>query len=127
MATFTAKLKVWNPASPERTEELEAWVDTGAAYSWISRSSLEALGVKPVRRMQFRTIEGRTIERDVAPVFLAADGYIGGDNVVMAEPGEMEVLGAHSLESLGLTVDPVHKKLLPQVIVLALRAGGSRK
>ncbi|MCI0402232.1 MAG: hypothetical protein L0212_01755 [Acidobacteria bacterium] len=123
MGTFTAKLRVWNPVNPEQKQELEAWVDTGAAYSWILRSRLEALGVQSVRRMQFRTIEGRTLEREVAPVFLAADGFIGGDNVVMAEPGELEVLGAHSLESLGLTVDPVHKKLVPQVIALALHAG----
>ena len=52
--------------------------------------------------MQFRTIEGKTIERDLVPVFVAADGFTGGDNVVMAEPGDMEVIGAHTLESLGL-------------------------
>lgn len=125
MGTFTTKLRVWNPVNPEQKEEVEAWVDTGTAYSWISRSRLEALGVRPVRSMQFRTIEGRTLERELAPVFLAADGYIGGDNVVMAEPGELEVLGAHSLESLGLTVDPVQKKLLPQKIALALRAAAA--
>ena len=33
----------------------------------------------------------------------------------MAEPGDMEVMGAHTLESLGLTVDPVGKKLVPAV------------
>ncbi|PYX96437.1 MAG: hypothetical protein DMG71_05885 [Acidobacteria bacterium] len=120
MGTFTAKLRVWNPASPARVEELEAVVDTGAAYSWISRTRLEPLGVRPVRRMQFRTIEGHTIERDLAPVFVATDGYTGGDNVVLAEPGDMEVLGAHTLGSLGVTVDPVSKKLVPTV-GLALR------
>jgi len=120
VGTFTTKLRIWNPAHPDRVEELEAWVDTGAAYSWIGRSRLEALGIAPVRRMQFRTIDGKTLDREMAPVFLATDGYIGGDNVVMAESGELEVLGAHSLESLGLTVDPVQKKLLPQKIALAL-------
>jgi len=34
---------------------------------------------------------------------------------VMAEPGDMELIGAHTLESLGLTVDPVGKKLVPAV------------
>ncbi len=90
-------------------------VDTGAAYSWVSRARLEALGVKPVRRMQFRTIEGTIIERDLAPVFVATDGFTGGDNVVMAEAGDMEVMGSHTLESLGVTVDPVSKKLVPAV------------
>jgi hypothetical protein len=33
----------------------------------------------------------------------------------MAEPGDMEVIGAHTLESLGLTVDRVGKRLVPAV------------
>jgi aspartyl protease family protein len=115
MGTFTAKLRVWNPATPSRVEELDVIVDTGAAYSWVSRTRLEGLGVRAVRRMQFRTIEGHTIERDLAPVFVATDGFTGGDNVVVAEAGDMEVLGSHTLESLGVTVDPVSKKLIPTV------------
>ena len=106
MARFTVKLKVWNPVDPSRFAEIEAWADTGAAYSWISKARLEPLDVQKVRRLQFRTIEGHTVERDLAAVFLSADGYTGGDNVVVAEPGDLEVLGAHSLESLGLAVIP---------------------
>jgi aspartyl protease family protein len=121
MGTFSAKLRVWNPASPSRVEEMDVIVDTGAAYSWISRMKLESKGVQAVRRMQFRTIEGHTIERDLAPVFVATDGFTGGDNVVMAEAGDMEVLGSHTLETLGVTVDPVNKKLVPTV-ALALAA-----
>jgi len=120
MATFTVKLKVWNPVDPGRFAEVEAWADTGAAYSWISKARLEPLAVQKVRRLQFRTIEGHTVERDLAAVFLSADGYTGGDNVVVAESGDLEVLGAHSLESLGLAVDPVHKKLIPLVVALGL-------
>jgi aspartyl protease family protein len=115
MGTFSAKLRVWNPASPGRVEEVDAMVDTGAAYSWIARSRLDILGAHPVRRMQFRTIEGRLIERDLVPVFVSTDGFTGGDNVVAAEPGDIEVVGAHTLESLGVTVDPVSKKLVPTV------------
>jgi predicted aspartyl protease len=120
MGTFTAKLRVWSPEHPERVEELEPFVDTGAAFSWIARIRLERLGVTPSRRMQFRTIEGRVLERDLAIVYVATDGYTAPDLVVMAEPGEMEVIGAHSIEGLGLAADPVQKKLVPTVM-LALR------
>jgi|ERR1700722_7931752 len=115
MGIFTAKLRVWNPVNSSSSQEIEAMVDSGASYSWVLRTRLEPLGVRPVRRMSFKTIEGKTIERDLVPVFVAADGFTGGDNVVMAEPGDMEVIGAHTLESLGLTVDPVGKKLVPAV------------
>jgi predicted aspartyl protease len=121
MGTFSAKLRVWNPANPSNVEELDAFVDTGAAFSWISRARLERLGVGPTRRMPFRTIEGRVLERDLATVYVATDGYSVPDVVVMAEPGEMEVMGAHTIEGLGLAADPVQKKLVPTVM-LALAA-----
>ena len=126
MGTFTAKLKVWHPTHPEQVGEVELWVDTGAAYSWISRQRLEAVGIQPTGRREFRTIEGRILERDIAAVFVAADGRIGGDNVVMAEPGDMEVMGAFTLESLGLAPDVIQKKLVPVEIGLALLARHSR-
>jgi predicted aspartyl protease len=123
MGTFTVKLRVWNPEHPDRVEELEAFVDTGAAFSWISRARLDRLGVRASRRMPFRTIEGRVLERDMATVYVATDGYSVPDVVVMAEAGEMEVMGAHSIEGLGLAADPVQKKLVPTVM-LALAARG---
>ncbi len=127
MGMFTARLKVWHPAHPDQVEEFELWVDTGAAYSWISRQRLEALGIQPTGRREFRTIEGRILERDMAAVFVAADGRIGGDTVAMAEPGDMEVMGAFTLESLGLSADVIQKKLVPIKVSLALRAGHSRR
>jgi len=112
---FKSRLAVWNPASPSRVEELELLVDTGASYSWFSRARLEPLGIRSTGRMQFRTIDGRVLEREVAPVFVRSDGHVGGDTVVIAESGDAEVLGAHTLESLGLAADPVQKKLIPTV------------
>jgi predicted aspartyl protease len=121
MGTLTTKFKVWNSARPENAQELEALVDTGAAFSWVSRQRLEGLGLNPTRRMAFRTIDGRSIERDITAVYIAGAGYSAPDMVVMAEAGEMEVLGAHSIEGLGLAADPVQKRLTP-TIMLALAA-----
>jgi predicted aspartyl protease len=121
MGTFSVKLRVWNPAQPGDVEELDAYVDTGAAFSWISRTRLERLGVVSSRKMGFRTIEGRLLERDMATVYVATDKYSVPDVVVMAEAGEMEVMGAHPIEGLGLAADPVQKKLVPTVM-LALTA-----
>ncbi|MGH9779695.1 MAG: hypothetical protein ACRD5I_14930 [Candidatus Acidiferrales bacterium] len=115
MGVFQVKLTVSNFTDAARQQEVELWVDTGPAYSWISRARLEALGARPIRKMQFRTIEGHLVERDMAPVFVRVDGYSGADNVVMAEPNDMEVMGAFTIEGLGLAVDPVQKKLVPTV------------
>lgn len=120
MGIFSAKLRVWNPASPARVVEFDAMVDTGAAYSWVHRSRLEPLNVSVVRRLRFQTIDGKSIERDLAAVFLSADGYEGGDNVVLAEPNDFEVIGARTLEVLSLAADPGQKKLVPLTAALAL-------
>jgi predicted aspartyl protease len=121
MGTFSAKLRIWNPASPEKTEEVEAMVDTGAAFSWVHRERLERMGLVPLRRMGFRAIDGSIIERDTAAVWVGSDGFTGPDTVVVAERNDMEVIGAHTIEGLGLAADPVQKKLIP-TIGLALAA-----
>ena len=50
------------------------------------------------------------IERDTAAVWVGSDGFSGPDTVVMAERSDMEVIGAHTIEGLGFTADPVGKK-----------------
>src|SRR5437762_3452832 len=121
MGSFTAKLRFWNPASPDKAEELEALVDTGAAFSWIHRERLERTGMVAFRRMGFRAIDGSILERDTAAVWVASNGFSGPDTVVVAERNDMEVIGAHTIEGLGLAADPVQKKLVP-TIGLALAA-----
>ena len=121
MGGFSAKLRVWNPSSPEQVEEVEALVDTGAAFSWVHRERLEKMGIVPLRRMCFRAIDGSIIERDTAAVWVASNGFTGPDTVVVAERNDMEVIGVHTIEGLGLAADPVQKKLVP-TIGLALTA-----
>jgi predicted aspartyl protease len=127
MGTFSVKLRVWNPAQPGGVEELDAFVDTGASFSWISRARLERLGVTSSRKMGFRTIKGRLLERDMATVYVSTDKYSVPDVVVMAEEGEMEVMGAHTIEGLGMAADPVQKRLVPTVMLALVAAGVQRK
>jgi predicted aspartyl protease len=116
MGSFSAKLRVWNPIAPENVEEIVAMVDTGAAFSWIHRERLERLGVEFLRRIGFRAIDGSIIERDTVAVWVGSNGFKAPDIVVMAEPNDMEVIGVHTIEGLGLAADPVQKKLIPTVM-----------
>jgi hypothetical protein len=109
MGTCKAKFRIWNPAHPENVAELEAFVDTGGAFSWISRTRLERLGLSPSRRMPFRKIEGRVVERNMAAGYIGSDGYSTPDVVVRAETGEMEVPGAPSIEGFGFAATPCRK------------------
>jgi predicted aspartyl protease len=77
---------------------------------------LERLGAQVLRRIGIRAIDGSIIERDTAAVWVASDGFSVFDIVVMAERTDMEVIGVHTIEGLGMAADPVQKKLIPTVM-----------
>jgi predicted aspartyl protease len=63
------KIRVFIKSRPEGANKivLEAAVDTGATYSWIPRTLMAKLGIKPSRRVKFKTIEGRVVEKRRRP------------------------------------------------------------
>ena len=95
-------------------------VDTGSTYSWVPRSLLEGISIRPVMTRNFRTIGGRSLKRDVGEVLLEAVNERATSMVVFAEKGEANVLGVHALDGLGLEVDPVSKELRRTEALLAL-------
>ena len=105
---------------PGEGREIKLLVDTGASYSWIPRKILEELGVKPTRRIRFKTIEGRIIERDVGHIFVEYEGEVAPTTIVFAEEGDITVFGLHGLESLGLEVDPVTREVRRSEALLAI-------
>ena len=89
-------------------------VDTGSECTWVAAESLERIGIarEPVRRT-FVLADGRTLERDVGYALIRVGPEVTTDEVVFAEPGELQLLGARSLEGLRLRVDPIRKVLVP--------------
>jgi len=94
-------------------------VDTGSEYTWIPRRVLEELGVIAERTLRFIVADGRRIDRHIGYAFVRAGGSEAPELVVFAEPGDMVLLGAHSLEGLNLKIDPVRKELVPAGPVIA--------
>ncbi len=111
------RLRAW--PGGERCEEVELTVDTGSTYSWIPGPVLQRLGVRPVRRARFRTIEGRVIERWVGHALMEYGGEEAPTVVVFAEEGDACVLGLHALEALGLEVDPMTGELRKSEALMA--------
>ena len=97
-------------------------VDTGADATWVPRAVLEGLGVAPRRRERYQTADGRVLERDVGYVIVHVGGKATSDDVVFAEPGDLTILGARSLEGLNLRVDPRLKQLVSGGPILAAAA-----
>jgi len=122
MGHTTAAVKICSPQVGTKCVETELIVDTGITYTWIRRERLEAIGVKPSKARKFRTIEGRTIEREVGEAVIECLGERAMSIVVFAERDDVEVMGVVALESLALEVDPVTQQLKKAESLLALTA-----
>jgi predicted aspartyl protease len=124
MGHTVAAVRVCNPWDGSRCFEVELIVDTGSTYTWIRRERLEAIGVKPSGVRRFRTIEGKTVEREVSEAVIECLGERATSIVVFAEKDDVEVMGVVALESLALEVDPITKQLKKSESLLALTAMG---
>ncbi|HEU4996409.1 MAG TPA: aspartyl protease family protein [Gemmatimonadaceae bacterium] len=91
----------------------DTMVDTGSEYTWIPRHVLEDLGIAVERIERFVTADGRVIARELGYAIVHAAGTRTADEVVFAEPGDMTLLGAHTIEGMNLRVDLKTKRLVP--------------
>lgn len=113
MGTFRTTIQIENPLRRGEFATLpDALVDTGAELTWAPRAELEALGITRQKSLGFRTADGRAIYRDIGYAIVHAGGTETIDEVVFAEPGDMILLGARSLEGLNLRVDARAKRLV---------------
>ena len=114
MGIFRISIAVENPTRRGTLREVtEVMVDTGAEYTWVSGAVLEDLGIGAERRVAFVTADGRRIERSVGFANIHVAGTSAPDIIVFAEPGDLMLLGARSLEGLNLRVDVTTKQLVP--------------
>ena len=111
MGTFTVPIQVADDEG-SRFETFEAWVDTGASYTWIPRPALEALGHTPEGDRDFELADGRRITYGVKSIRLRLDGHATPTWVVFGEPGTDALLGAVTLQELGLGVDVLDERLI---------------
>lgn len=117
----TIEIQNWELRGPRRALP-DTLVDTGSEYTWIPRAILEELGVVAQRKQGFIVADGRRIDRDIGYALVRAGGSEAPDLIVFAEPGDMTLLGAHSLEGMNLKIDPVRKELVPAGPVIAAAA-----
>jgi len=96
-----------------------ALVDTGSELTWVPREILEELGILPELTQRFVVADGRQLERPVGIAIVHAAGTRAPDYVVFAEPCDMILLGARSLEGLNVRVDVQRKQLVPAGPILA--------
>ena len=120
MGLTVLEIEVGNPANPEVTEKLEFLIDSGAIYSVVPTPILERLGIKPLAEQEFRLANGTKIMRKKGIALFKYGDRLGGADVIFGEEGDSVLLGAFTLEALGLVLDPLRRELKPLPMFLAV-------
>jgi predicted aspartyl protease len=117
MAIAFVKVKVYNPAKPKKAGIHEFLVDSGAVYSVVPEKVLKSLGIKPSRKEDFLLANGETVRKAVGNAFFEYLEKTGAAPVIFGDEGVF-LLGATTLESMGLMLDPFHRELKPLPMLL---------
>jgi predicted aspartyl protease len=114
MGTFHTKCKIENPTDRKRSIVItKLLVDTGSEYSWVSERSLERIGIDREKKdVAFVLANGQEVTRSVGFAIIRLDKYFTIDEIVFAEPGDLQLLGARTLEGLNLVIEPSKRRLV---------------
>ena len=118
MGLTTLKMEVANPSRPDKTEELEFLIDSGAIYSVVPARVLRRLRIRPIATEEFSLANGSWIRRRKGVAFFKYGEKVGGADVIFGEPGDAQLVGALTLEALGFVLDPIRRELKPLPMVL---------
>ena len=114
MGTFFTGCRVENHIDRGKHFRLaKLLVDTGSEFTWVPASKLESIGVEREKKdVRFVMAKGEVITRSVGFAVLRVDKHFTIDEVVFAEPGDLLLLGARTMEGLNVTVDSRRKRLV---------------
>lgn len=112
MGTFSQTLRL-ESMDGERSVEMEALVDTGSFYTLVPAKLLKELEVEPFDTYTLELADGSLVDHDVG-LAVAAVGERSAPTLVLFGSDDIEpLLGALTLETLLLAVDPVDTRLVP--------------
>ena len=121
MGTFRVDCKVENIVNRSKSATVDRLlVDTGSDYTWIPAKTLETIAVKREKKdIKMTMANGQEITRSIGFAIIRSNGFFTVDEVVFAEPGDLALLGARTLEGFNARVDSKNKKLVAAGPVLA--------
>jgi clan AA aspartic protease len=121
MGIFYVEGTLSRSGDPTRTRTLRFLVDTGAFFTVVPRDVLSVLKIPPIRRETVQFADGRKARWHVGEARLSVNGRTVTTLVLFGRKGTPPLLGAYSLEGLGLSVDPRQRRLVPTPVVIVAR------
>ena len=124
MGVTSLVMEVANPNKPAITVKLNFTVDSGAVYSVVPAPVLRKLGIRSLKRETFYLADGTPIVRRKGVALFKYGRRRGGADAIFGEKGGCTLLGALTLEALGLVLDPLRRELRPMRMILAVSSLG---
>lgn len=118
MGLFHVEIEVI-PADGGAPQAQSMLVDTGASYLALPRSLLTSLRYRAIDRQRVVFATGETAVWDVTEVRVRLQGRERTMLAFMTPEQSPKLLGAQALETFGLGVDPLGKRLVPVDAYLA--------
>lgn len=114
MGTFRVTCKIENPADRKRSVVVSRLlVDTGSESTWAPTRLLERIGIgREKKDVACVRATGQQVTRSVGFAIIRFAAAVTIDEVVFAEPGDLLLFGARTLEGLNLTIDPARRRLV---------------
>ena len=119
MGLTNQKLLVKESRRARRRAAVNLLIDSGAVYSLVPSVTLRKLGIRPYRKVDFSLADGTIVTRRVGDAYFELQGEGGAAPVIFGEKGDEPLLGATTLESIGLILDPFKRRLIPMRMLLA--------
>ena len=94
-------------------------VDTGAVFTVLPEAIWRRLRLTSERTAEFTLADGTTITRGVSECRFTVAGQTATSPVVLGGPGDAALLGAVTLETLGMMLNPLSRELLPMRLLLS--------
>ncbi len=116
MGLSNIDLIVANPQYPKRSRKVRFLIDTGAMYSVVPRKTLEKIGVVPNNEQTFSMMDGTPIRRNVGYALFTYEGITRASTVIFGEDGDEPLLGATTLEEMGLALHPFRREIRPMLL-----------
>ncbi|MBA7513977.1 hypothetical protein ES705_05995 [subsurface metagenome] len=104
----------------EKAVEVDFIVDSGATYTLLPEKIWQQLNLEPFEELKFTLADATVISRAISEVWLEYGGRGRTVQVILGEEKDEALLGAFTLESLGLILNPFTRELFPMKLMLAL-------
>ncbi len=98
--------------------EAEFLVDSGAVFSVAPAPLLESIGIVPDDEQSFTLANGEKVVRKTGDAYFVYEGKGGYAKVIFGDEDDSNLLGAMTLETCALVLDPLKRQLKPLPMLL---------